>query len=995
LNIEELNYYYNKFKFGEDNFHNLMRHKVREVLLVSTFYDAYIFEQEARITQEIAGEYHQLNLTQVPRITSVPTGEEALKIFKEGSFDLVITTMRIGDLSPFEFAKKIKAINKDIPILLLLTVKNDIATILNNEKKSAFFDNVFLWNGDSKLFLAMIKYVEDTKNIEYDTENGLVRVILLVEDSVNFYSSYLPLLYTEVMTQTQRLISEELNDNQKYFRMRARPKVILVKNYEDAYKNAIKYRDFLLCVISDISYQKDGKTDEFAGIKLIGDLRKQKIDVPFLLQSSDDKFKDQATDLRSDFIHKHSPTLLADLRSFVLNNLGFGDFIFRDGNGTEIGRSHSIADLEERLKQIPIDSFLYHSRNNHFSIWLIARGEIQVARKLRPVKDSDFPDTETHRQFLIDVFHGVRENRNRGKIIDFDPYHLRSEFQIVRLAGGSLGGKGRGIAFLNALLSVLEFDKTIPDVDIKIPLTAIIGTDEFDSFVNKLSFDNKLLSSHMDKDDEWIKKKFLSCELSDDLNEKLFQFLEVTSKPLAVRSSGLLEDSQSQPFAGVYQTYMIPNNQPDISVRIKQLSDAIKLVFCSVFLSEARGYIEGLDFRIEEEKMAVVIQEIAGQEYDGYYYPHFSGVAQSYNYYPISYMNHSDGVANLAVGLGQSVVEGGRNFRYCPKYPQLNYLTVEDLVKSSQTEFFALDLNNTKVDMTKGEDATLSKLNITECEKHGNLYQTASVWDSYNQRIEDGLSMPGPRVINFANIVKYESFPLSSILNAVLDVSEKAFGVPVEIEFAADLTKNNKPKENPKFYMLQVRPLTINIEECDIDPETINKNELILYTENGMGNGVICNIYDIVYLDPNRFDKTMTVEMQKEIEKINKLFKESDREYILIGPGRWGTRDRFLGIPVQWGQINKTKVIVETGLEDFDIEPSQGTHFFHNLIAMNAGYFHIKHRSETDFIDWEWIRSQKVAFQGDYFTHIRSEVPYRVIMDGLKGISVVCKHDHL
>ena len=533
-----------------------------------------------------------------------------------------------------------------------------------------------------------------------------------------------------------------------------------------------------------------------------------------------------------------------------------------------------------------------------------------------------------------------------------------------------------------------EFESNFRNVRIRIPQTTIISTSGFNQFVQE----NNLFELRNCPSDDEIKKRFIDGDLSSKVVEKLRIYLEEVRTPIAVRSSGLLEDSQSQPFAGVYQTYMLPNNSDDIEDRLDQLVTAVKLVYSSVFLNDTRNYIENLNYIIEEESMAVVIQKVVGQTYENYFYPHLSGVAQSFNYYPIGNMENQDGVASIAVGLGQSVVEGEKNYRFCPECPVVSYQSDEDIIKSTQTEFYAIDLANKDFDILQGEFETLSKLSMYKAEKHKNLYHMASVWDRENHRIIDGISAAGPRIINFANILKYDVFPLAEIVKRVLAVTQVALGIPVEIEFAVDLTKDEQAGIIPTFYLLQVRPMTVNFEDELVDMESVRMEDLILYTEEGLGNGKLDNIRDIIFIDPEKFDKTETQEMRREIEELNNMMKEKGREYILIGPGRWGTRDRFLGIPVIWSQISKAKVIVEVGLEDFDIEPSQGTHFFHNVVAMNIGYFYVKNkRKKSSYIDWSHIKSISGATTYEYFTHIASEEPFKVIMDGKKRRSMICK----
>ncbi len=988
MKLKDLNYYYNKLKFGEDNFHDLMNFRIKKILLISTFYDAYIFEHDAKLSNQIVGEYHSLNLTTVPRIIIAPTGKDALKKMEKESFDLVITTMRIGEISPFDLSQKVHEKYPDLPVLLLLTVKTDITLVSRNQDKMSDIEEIFLWNGNPRLFLAMIKYVEDKRNVAYDTENGFVKVILLVEDSITFSSIYLPLFYGEIMEQTQRLISEEQNDSKKYYRMRTRPKVLLVRTFEEARDIINRYRDHLLGIISDIEYTRNGEIDTDAGFKLIEYLKKIKLDIPVMLQSSDKTKRDRANHTKVDFLHKKSATLLNEISRFIYRNLGFGSFIFRTPDGRELGKARHLKDFVSILKEMPAEALVYHSANDHFSSWLTAHGEFEVARRLKPVKVSDFDTIEEHKDFLIRIFKEVKEQRNRGKIIDFDIESLDQEDVIIRIGSGSLGGKGRGLAFFNALLSIMDINEHYSNARILIPKTTIIATGIFNQFMEE----NNLIDIHYEKTDEEIKETFLSGALSEEIEGQLSEYINYCSKPIAVRSSGLLEDSQSQPFAGVYATYMLPNDDEDPQVRLHQLISAIKLVFASVFLHEAVTYIETLNYGIEEEKMAVIIQEIVGTRHEEYFYPHFSGVAQSYNYYPISHMKHSDGVASLAAGLGQSIVGGGKNYMFCPVHPGIIYGTVEDLVKNSQTDFYALNMKDSNIDLLKGEEATLVNMPVRVAEKHKTLTHIASVWDYQNERVIDGLSSSGPRIINFANILKYDYFPLSKILGQILGISQQALGIPVEIEFAVDLTKNESEGVLPTFYLLQVRPLSVNTEEENIDFEEIDETDLLLCSRQALGNGVLETINDIIFIDPEKFDNTETISMQKEIDEFNKRLKEEGREYILIGPGRWGSKDRFLGIPVHWGQINRAQIIVETGLKDFDVEPSQGSHFFHNLIAMNVGYFNIPYHNAGDsFINWEYLKALEPVYKGTYFTHIRTEKPLVVKMDGKKGNAVIFK----
>jgi len=988
MNLKELNYYYNKFKFGEDNFHELMKKKVNEILLVSTFYDAYIFEQDGRLSEQIHGEYMQLNLSTAPRITSVPTGVQALDLLKTRDFDLVITMMRIGEISPFKLSKTIKKKYPDLPILLLLNVSNDVGMIDKESEEMKYIDNVFSWNGDSKIFLTMIKYVEDKWNVANDTEIGNVRVVILVEDSIHYYSMFHPLLYSEILKQTQRLISEELNDINKRYRMRGRPKVLLCHSFEEAISTFEQYKDYVIAIISDIRYNYRGKINPKAGIKLIRHMQMHNIECPILLQSSELENEKDALDLGVSFLNKNSKTLLHDLQQFVLKNLGFGDFIFRDKNGIEIDRANSLDSFGEKLKTIIDESLIFHSVHNDFSAWLIAHGEFLFSKRLKTINVEDFEDINNFRKTLIDIFKEVKHVRTRGKILQFDKNSLNIEEGIIRLAEGSLGGKGRGLAFLNSLFVSMDIEQKFKGVSIKIPKTCIIGTSEYDQFLEK----NKIGSWLVDKSDIEIKEFFINCELSSELNFILNEYIEKVDYPIAVRSSGLLEDSQSQPFAGIYETFMLPNSNKDINIRLLQIRNAIKLVFASVFLKTARNYLESINYKLEEEKMAVIIQECVGDQFDGYYYPHFSGVGQSYNFYPTSYLKNSDGIVSLAAGLGKAIVEGDRTFRFSPKYPKMELLSQDELLGESQKELYAIDVSNLDFCLTDDEGGAISKLKIRSVVKHKTLDHLISTWDIENDRLVDGSDVKGPKIVTFADIIKNNYFPLAKICEDILEIGENAMGVPIEIEFAVNLNKDISNGIKPTFYVLQIRPLTINTDEIYIDSDNLNMKQLFLYTSSGMGNGVISNINDIIFIDPDKFDRLRTIEMQQEIAYLNKKMKDLNRQYILIGPGRWGSRDRFLGIPVQWHEINKAKIIVETGMKDFIVDASQGTHFFHNLISMNTGYFTVPYDSKTDFIDWDWLKKQPLEEKTKHFIHIQTDDPTVIKMDGRNGISFIYKN---
>lgn len=989
MEVKELYHYYNKFRYGGEIFHKLMKFRVKNILLVSTFYDAFIFEEDGRLSDQIFGEYHKLNLSLLPEINAVPTGEEALKKIDENDYDLVITTMRIGEITPFKMADKIKEKYPDVAIILLLNSRSDIDYINKNRKLLTSIDDVFLWNGDSHIFLAILKYVEDKKNIDYDTKKGLVRVILVVEDSIYYYSKFLPILYKRLVAQTQKLISEELNDIQKNYRMRTIPKVILVHDYESAINICKRYRDYILCVVSDVRYPVNNQLNDNAGFMLTNFIRERGCGFPIILLSSNKEHKTKADKLNVKFLHKFSKSLLQDLDLFIRDYLGFGDFIFRNSKGEEIDRVSNLIEFEQKLKNINSDSLLYHTKRNDFSAWLIARGEILVAQKIRPLTVNDFGSIEEVREFLVNVFKEIRMQKIKGRIVDFDMSRGFTDNELVRMVEGSLGGKGRGIAFLNALFTTMELEDKFENVKIKIPFTAFIGTGEFDQFLVQNNLKEKLLVEELS--DDKIKKMFLNGKLSENLCEKLKIFIKNVKTPITVRSSGLLEDSVSQPFAGIYETFMLPNNNPDDNVRLKHLKDAIKLVFSSVFLKNTKQYMKSSNFRLEEEKMAVIIQTVVGRQHGKRYYPDISGVAQSYNFYPTSYLKPEDGTCYLALGLGQWVVNGENSFRFCPKYPKLLTLAPEDIVKNSQTEFFTLCLDNSKFDLTKGEDATLKRLPLEEAEKDNTLNHIVSYWDPVDFRLRDGGKYPGQKVLTFADVVKYNIFPLSDVLNFILEIGKIALGLPVEIEFAITLEEDKYYNINAKFYVLQIRPISTFETKSNMVKDQPDIKKHFLYSTKAMGNGIIQDTRYIVMVKNKEFDNTITLEIKEQIKIINKLMEEKGERYILIGPGRWGSRDRFLGIPIRWADISMVSTIVEIELEDFKVDASQGTHFFHNLISSNIGYFYIPFNKKDNFIDFEWINSLEIEKEFKNIIIFKSKKPLIIKMFGKEGVAYIEK----
>ncbi len=968
-----------------DVFHDLQPFKVKEILLVANLYDAYSIEGEGRFSDYMLGEYYHLSLTSLPRITGVSSEEEAFIRLRARHYDMVIIMVGVEKESPVTLCRKIKDKYPYLPTYLLLNNPGDQVYIRKLKAAGVPFDNYFVWTGESKVFFAMVKLLEDKVNVDNDTQRGLTRIILMVEDAADFYSSYLPMLYTLVLEQTRNLIEDVSTDElYKVLKLRARPKILLCTDWEDAINIYNRYKEFLLCVISDMRFPRNGTLDNTAGYELIKFVKENLPNLPTVLQSYDPENSKYAFALKSNFINKNSESLFHDLKSFINYYLGFGHFVYRDNRGRQIAVAKSMKEFETYLETVPEDSLAYHAMKNHFSLWLMARGEVQIAKLINPLKVTDFNSLKELREFLVDVIRKRRREMNKGRVVNFEESSVIDETNVISLSPGSLGGKGRGLAFINTLIYSFELGRLVPGINVKTPVTAVIGTDEFDMFMER-----NHLWSVVKNEREWnvIQRRFMEGNLTYTLEKKLRYFIKNITKPMAVRSSSLYEDSMSQPFSGIFGTYLLPNSNPEPEIRLEQLMGAIKLVFASIYSKEARTYFEAISYKVESEKMAVVIQEVVGNKFGEVFYPHISGTAQSFNFYPVAHMTPKDGFAVMAVGLGQYVMEGEMAYRFSPAYPSIDIVSQKDIYRNSQVKFYAVDLGKKSPNLLEGEEAGLTKLDISEAEKHGTLTHMASVLNTDNDTITPGLDSPGPRVINFGNILKFNYVPVASTLKTVLDVVTEACGTPVEIEFAVDLTKDSSG--NASFYLLQIKPLLGAAATYEIDPESIIEGELILRSDKSMGNGVISDIRDLVYLDPDRFSNLFTLRMADEIAYINEKMTASNRKYVLIGPGRWGSRDRFLGVPVVWPQISNARVIVEISLPDFHPDASLGSHFFHNVTSMNVGYFSVNQDTGDNIVRWDNIKSQELVFEGQFFRHVRFEKPLLVRMDGRKGIAVI------
>ncbi len=971
-------------------FQRLMRYKIREILLVSSIYDNYLFEEDGRLYELIREEYQALNLSFAPELIHVTSGEEALEMLSgTHNYDLIITTLHIEDMHVIKFAKMVRQSGINLPIILLAYDNRERKELTTNYDTS-IFERIFIWSGDYRLLIAIVKYVEDRVNVENDTKNIGVQSIIVVEDNIKFYSSYLPIIFSEVFQQSQRLVREGINLTHKFLRMRARPKILLCTTYEEAWDYYEKYQEYVLGLILDVNFKHHGVKDPEAGIKFARTVRSQHDDIPILLQSSDASFREKAYQIGASFMHKNSPRLLQELREFMLQNFGFGDFVFVNNDGHEVFRAANLSQLEEALIKIPDESLVYHASRNHFSKWLKARTEFYLSLKLRPTKVSDFGSVQGLRERLLTSLQEYRKIQQSGIILDFRKDLFDPKNSFARIGGGSIGGKARGLGFINTLIINYSLKNKFEDVEISVPSAIVIGTEVFDKFISANALEQL---SFTDVDDLEITRKFVDSQnYPEDIIAKLRDFLEITHCPLAVRSSSLLEDSQFLPFAGVYETYMIPNSNPDLEIRLDELLQSIKSVYASTFHKKAKDYIKSTSYGLEQEKMAVIIQRLVGTERERRFYPDFAGVAKSYNFYPIAPQKTTDGIALVALGLGKTVVEGGNSIRFCPKYPKhmLQFFSAKETLKNAQQKFYALDLNG-KLDHHPDsiEDPLVKSFDLSDSEKDGTLNSVGSTYSAENDGIYDGVSRNGIRVVTFAPILKHKIFPLPEILDLLLDFGSWGMGTPVEIEFAVNLSVPEG--ERKEFAMLQMRPMVLSRESEELMIGEVKAEDLICQSKQVLGNGAVNGIYDVVIVDPQKFDRGKSKDAAMEVSKINSKLIAERKPYLLFGVGRWGSMDPWLGIPITWDQISGASVIVEAGFKDFSITPSQGSHFFQNLTSFRVGYFTVNSIDKGDFIDWDWLSNQPAIEELNYTRHLRFDKPINVKMNGHENRGIILK----
>ncbi len=967
--------------------HRLMAKRIHEVLFVSSPYDLYIMEEEGLLADRISDEYTLLHLTNAPAITRVSTAEEALDAAEHRKFDLVITGLRVGKgNNPFDMADAIKKLQPGVPIVLMTPEGGRIPTT-SKQYDIPPVDKVFYWQGDTRLFLAIIKSFEDRANAEHDCLVEQVRTIILVEDSPHFFSAYLPIIYTELVQQTRSLIAEGATADEKLLRMMSRPKILLAENYEEAVALYRRYRSNILGIISDIRFPRRGKLDPEAGFAFAEMIKADNPDVPVLLQSKDTSNAYRASALGAAYADKNSPHLLSELSEFIKSYFGFGEFIFRDKEGREVGRASTLLEMEQAIATVPDEAIEYHSMRNHFSNWLFARGEFELAAKLRPLHISDFGSIDEMRKVTIDHLRAARISRRTATIARFSELNLDRSMPFMRFGGGSVGGKGRGIGFMSKLLSSHDAAKRYKGIELFVPQTAAIGTDVFDGFMWR----NKLSRVAMEEtDNARIAKAFLKAELEPKIVGELAAFLKRTREPLAIRSSSLSEDSLSQPFAGLYSTYLIPNNHPDFEDRLRQFLASIKLVYASTYYNDPKAFMEANAISVESEKMAVVIQKIVGKRHGDRYYPDVAGVAQSYNFFPVGYMNPEDGIAQLVMGLGTMAVRGERALRFCPRYPAIlpQFGSPRDILARSQRGFHAVDLTDPAPQLFTDEDVTLATCDLETAEKDGVLSRLGGVYSAEDDVVYEGLMREGPRVVTFSQILKGGLFPLADMVAEVLEVGSAGMGCPVEIEFAANVLPGDSP---PTFAFLQIRPLVSGEEEEEVSVAGIEPGRCIALSTRAMGNGVFSDIADIVYVKPDQFDIRRTAEIAAEIGRFNSRFVADGGHYILLGFGRWGTANPLLGIPAAYSQISHAKVICEISTPEINVEPSQGTHFFHNITSCRIGYLSIDETDESNFIDWKWLEKQPVVDESDFVRHVRVREPTTTRINGRESKGVILK----
>ncbi len=976
--------------FSMTEFERLMQRRIRKVLIISSNYDFFMLEEDGRIDEQIFNEYVSLNLRYPPGFIKAGTAKEAFSILETGQIDLIIEMLNIGDLDTFELAKRIKKKYADIPIVVLTHFNREVSLKLQNEDLSAI-DYVFCWLGNADLLLAIIKLIEDKMNAPNDIEVVGVQTIILVEDSIRYSSIYLPLLYKIVLKQSRDFMKEALNEHQKMLRMRGRPKILLAKTYEEALGLYQRYKHNLLGIISDISFKVNNKRDHKtkAGLRLCKLVKDEDMFMPFLLQSSDIGNEKYAKRLHAGFLYKYSKTLSLELRNYIIRNFAFGEFVFRDPDtGAEVARASDLQSLQNLMMRVPDKVLSYHASRNDFSKWLNARAIFPVAQLFKYIKKEDFNNVDEVRSYIYEAISSFRISKGRGVIAKFEKSSFDEYLTFSRIGDGSIGGKARGLAFINSVIKSYNLFNKYKDVVITIPRTVVLSIDIFDEFMESNDLHRIGLS---DLSDEDILQHFIRARLPGWLHQDLYAFISVIKNPIAIRSSSKLEDSHYQPFAGIYSTYMIPVVDSDHALTIRMLTNAIKSVYASVYFRSSKAYMAATSNVIDEEKMGIILQEVCGSAYGNRFYPTLSGVARSINFYPIKPEKAEDGIASVAFGLGKFIVDGGMALRFSPKYPKkiLQLSSPDMMLRDTQKYFYSLDLSSDSFVPSTDDAVNLFKLRIGDAEKDGTLKHVASVYDYENNIIRDGSYNTGKRLVTFSPILNHGTFPLAEILTTLLDIGQKEMNLPIEIEFAVNL---NVPEGAPRiFSFLQIRPIVVNDQALHYMDTNVDEDETIIYSRAALGNGIFTHIRDIVYVKPGSFDPSKNSATSLKVEELNMRMKQENLNYVLVGPGRWGSQDPWLGIPIKWPQISEARVIVESGLENYRVDPSQGTHFFQNLTSFGVGYFTVNPYIQEGRYDIGFLDNQPAVYEDESLRHVRFKNPVKIMINGRTNTGIIFK----
>ncbi len=975
----------NDFIMRDTPFAQLMNKRIYNVLLVATKYDAFMLEDDGRVDEQIFNEYVSLNLSYPPRFTQVTTAEEAFNELEHRNYELIICMPNMYDKDAFAVPKQIKAVYPQIPTVVLTPFSKEVSRRVAQEDLGEI-DYVFSWLGDADLLIAIIKLIEDEMNIADDTDSVGVQVILVVEDSVRFYSSVLTHLYKFILAQSKEFAKEALNEHLQKLRMRGRPKIKLARNYEEAVAFYDKYRKHTLGVITDMSFNRNGQKDALAGYHLGRYLRSCGEILPLIIESSDSENRQYALELHASFLDKNSKTFPQDLRRKIMQRFGFGDFvILNPANKTEIMRIKDLQDLQKKLNEIPDASLMHHLQRNHFSRFLYSRAIFPLAEILKSVDVSSYPKAEDARQFIHNLIDEYRKSRNAGVVATYQKDRFDHYSNFARIGEGSLGGKGRGLAFMGTM--VKRHPKlTYDNFDVNIPKTTVICTDIFDAFMEQNNLYPIALSNASDKE---ILDAFLEARLPEGLIDDLGGLIKVMKGPLAVRSSSLLEDSHYQPFAGVYSTYMVPPSE-NVEDTVQKVKRAIKGVYASVFFADSKTYMTVTSNIIDQEKMAVVIQEVVGSKHDEVFYPTLSGVARSLNFYPINDEKVEDGVANIALGLGKYIVDGGTTLRFSPRHPHniLQLSSTDYALRETQTKFYGLDLSADFFDISVVDSFNLKTLTLKDADAQGVLRPIASTYDPQNMCVWDGYYPNGRKIISFVHILQHDSFPLAETIDQLLKIGEAEMGKPVEIEFAMNIAEGGK---TANFYLLQIRPIVHASSEVVEDLSLVSPSDAIVTSTQALGHGEMNECYDVVYVKSKDFDQSHNPEIAQQIAKLNQHLLETDKTYVLVGPGRWGSSDPWLGIPVNWPQISQARCIVEFSTDKYQVDPSQGTHFFQNLTSFGVGYMTIAPFRDFGTFDERFLDAQPAVFETDYIRHVRFSSPLVVKIDGPHHTGVVMK----